>query len=137
MILHSMILFSAYTPSEHFSVHKLADGVYALIHKMGGMAIGNSGMVDLGDKTVIFDTFLSPQAAQEIPALAKKLKLSPIKYVVNSHYHNDHIRGNQVFSGQVRIISTRKTAELIKKNEPWKIVSKSTRGKLFFLLILC
>jgi len=104
--------------SDNFDVHELTDGVYALIHKFGGKAICNSGIIDLGDTTIVFDTFLSPIVAEEIPKIAKQLNLSPIKYVVNSHWHDDHIRGNQVFDEDVKIISTKRTTELIEKNEP-------------------
>jgi len=99
-------LFAELPESKHFKLEKLADGVYATIHKIGGHAICNAGIIDLGGKTVIFDTFLSPTAAKELLKIVKELKLSPIAYVVNSHYHNDHIRGNQVFGDNVIIIST-------------------------------
>ena len=110
--------------SQNFNLVKMAEGVYACIHKMGGKAICNAGIIDLGDGTIIFDTFLSPDAASEIPGLVIKLNLPPIKYVVNSHWHNDHIRGNQIFSKEVDIISTKKTAELIKINEPKEIAAE-------------
>jgi cyclase len=104
--------------SDNFEVYELADGVYALIHKLGGKAISNAGIVDLGDTTLVFDTFLSPLVAQEIPAVVSKLGLSPVKYVVDSHWHNDHIRGNQIFANDVKIISSKRTTELIEENAP-------------------
>lgn len=107
--------------SRNFEVIELTDGIYACINKIGGKAISNAGIVDLGNKTIVFDTFLSPMVADEIPEIVKKLNLSPIKYVVNSHWHNDHIRGNQIFSPEVVIMSTARTAELIKINEPLEI----------------
>lgn len=110
--------------SSNFDLVKLDKGVYACIHKIGGKAICNAGIVDLGDRTIIFDTFLSPLVAEEIPILVEKLGLSPIKYVINSHYHNDHVRGNQVFDEDVQIISTGKTAELIASEEPKAIAAE-------------
>jgi len=110
--------------SRNFEVIELADGIYACIHKLGGKAICNAGIVDLGDKTIIFDSFLSPFVADEIPEIVKKLNLSPIQYVVNSHWHNDHIRGNQIFSSEIDIISTTRTAELIKIKEPGEIAAE-------------
>lgn len=107
--------------SAHFEVHQLSEGVFACIHKFGGKAICNVGIIDNGKETIVFDTFLSPEAAEEIQNVVDFYGLSPIRYVVNSHAHNDHIRGNQVFSEEVDIISTAKTAELIHEWEKKEI----------------
>ena len=107
--------------STNFELIKLTGGVFACIHKIGGKAICNAGIIDNGEETIIFDTFLSPVTAEEIPDIIAHHGLSPIKYVVNSHFHNDHIRGNQVFEPGVTIISTKRTMELIKENEPDQI----------------
>ena len=52
--------------SRHFRLEQLADGVYAAIHSEGGEAIGNAGIVDLGDRTLVYDTFFTPQAAADL-----------------------------------------------------------------------
>ena len=81
-------------PSENFTVQQLAPGVWAAIHNdQYGKAICNAGIVDLGDKTLVFDPFMTPQAAKELRLLAEELTNRPVTMVVNSHYHNDHIRG--------------------------------------------
>jgi cyclase len=98
--------------SKHFRLQQLADGVYAAIHIDGGAAIGNAGIVDLGDRTLIYDTFLSPQAAEDLRIAAEALTGRPIDAVLNSHWHNDHIWGNQVFSANTDIISTEETRRL-------------------------
>jgi glyoxylase-like metal-dependent hydrolase (beta-lactamase superfamily II) len=103
--------------SEHFAIEKLSDGVYAVIHKTGGYAICNSGIIDLGDETLVFDCFISPKAAEDLKKAAEELTGNKVKYVVNSHFHNDHVRGNQVFA-DVQIISTQRTAELIEEITP-------------------
>ncbi|NNK73732.1 MAG: MBL fold metallo-hydrolase [Flavobacteriaceae bacterium] len=110
--------------SENFELVKLGDGVYSGIHKFGGKAICNVGIVDNGNETIIFDTFLSPDVATELIETVNNLDLSPIKYVVNSHSHNDHIRGNQVFPEDIKIISTTRTGELIEKWEPLDIAEE-------------
>jgi len=118
--------------STNFEVLKMGEGIYAVIHKSGGHAISNAGIVDLGDKTVIFDSFLSPFVAEELLDVVEKLKLSPVKYVVNSHYHSDHIRGNQSFADDVIIISTLKTRNMIIKEEPGQIQKDSVSAKKEF-----
>ena len=112
--------------SQNFDLIELSDGVYACINKFGGKAICNAGIIDLGNETLIFDTFLSPDAAKELISTVEKYKLSPIKYIVNSHYHNDHIRGNQIFSKNIDIISTARTAQLIKEKEPIEIEAEKS-----------
>jgi len=114
--------------SQHFDFIELTDGVYACIHKPGGKAICNVGIIDNGNETIIFDSFLSPEAAEEIPKIVDHYNLSPIRYVINSHYHNDHIRGNQVFDENVNIISTTVTSELIAEKEPLEIADEKEYG---------
>ncbi|MBT8205144.1 MAG: MBL fold metallo-hydrolase [Eudoraea sp.] len=107
--------------SDNFEFVELADGVYSCIHKFGGKATCNVGVVDNGKETLIFDSFLSPAVAQELSDAIAEIGLSPVKYVVNSHFHNDHIRGNQVFPYDVKIISTTATSKLIEEEEPLQI----------------
>ena len=51
----------SFSSSKHFRLEQLADGVYAAIHVLpdhrgqpsGGAAIGNAGIIDLGDRTLV------------------------------------------------------------------------------------
>ncbi len=99
--------------SKHFHLQQLTEGIYAALHTNGGWAVSNAGIVDLGDRTLIFDTFLTPRAAADLRAAAKSLTGRPATIVVNSHYHNDHIWGNQVFCPDADIVATAKTRHLI------------------------
>lgn len=99
--------------SRHFHLERLAEGVYAAMAIDGAGAMCNAGIVDLGDRTLIFDTFWTPEAGQDLRAAAEHLTGHAITYVINSHYNADHIHGNQVFSTETTIISTSRTRELI------------------------
>ena len=105
--------------SKNFSVQQLAPGVWAAIQNdKGGHAICNAGIVDLGDKTLVFDAFINPDAAVELKQTAEQLTHHHVAFVVNSHYHDDHIRGNQVFVPGASIISTVWTRNEMQKSEP-------------------
>jgi glyoxylase-like metal-dependent hydrolase (beta-lactamase superfamily II) len=104
--------------SPHFSIVHLGTGVDAVIHKPGGQAICNSGVVTLGGQVLVFDTFLSLNAANDLKSYIAGLGWGDVKYVVNSHYHNDHIRGNQVFDEEAWIISTVLIRDSIIKIDP-------------------
>ena len=99
--------------SKHFHLQQVGEGIFAAVHSNGGWAVSNAGIVDLGDRTLIFDTFLTPRAASDLRAAAESLTGRPATIVVNSHYHNDHIWGNQVFFPDADIVATAKTRNLI------------------------
>jgi len=100
--------------SRHFRLEQLASGVYAAIASDRGEAISNAGIVDLGDRVLVFDTFLTPDAGRDLRQAAEQITHRPVTFVINSHYHNDHIRGNQAFPEQVEIVATKETDCLIK-----------------------
>ena len=99
--------------SKHYQLFELIPGVYAAICGQRGAGIGNAGMVDLGDRVLVFDTFMTPQAAADLLAMSLELTGRQPDLVINSHYHNDHIWGNQVFLPQALILSSRHTYDLI------------------------
>jgi len=104
--------------SKNFTLQQLAPGVWAAIQNdKGGHAISNAGIIDLGNKTLVFDAFMNPDAAGELKQTAEQLTKHPIAFVINSHYHDDHIRGNQVFVPSAAIISTEWTKNEMQKAE--------------------
>ena len=90
----------------HFRLEQVAEGAWAAIALPDRAAVGNAGVVDLGGEMLVFDTSWTPAAARELA------ELGPVRWVVNSHWHGDHVRGNQVFE-EATIVSTRRTRELI------------------------
>jgi cyclase len=105
--------------SEHFEIKEVAEGVYAAIGTAGGAAYSNAGIVNLGDQTLVFDTFQTPQAAQDLKAAAEVLTGRPVGYVVISHSHADHWCGNQVFEPHVPILTTHATREQMPPSIGW------------------
>lgn len=101
--------------SNCFRLEALADGVYAAL---SGGPLTNAGMVDLGEEVLIFDAFMSPQAARDLLAAADHLIGKPVMLLVNSHYHADHVLGNYVFPISTTIVSTHPTRELIIERMP-------------------
>lgn len=100
--------------SEHFDLESLADGVFVAYATPHGGARSNAGIIDLGDRTVVFDTFVTPRAAADLKRAAEGLTPGPVTHVVNSHAHSDHFCGNQVFSSSTTILSTGPTRELMR-----------------------
>lgn len=100
--------------SKYFRLEALADGVYAAIAKPDeGGESSNAGIVDLGEFVLVFDAFTLPQAARDLLTAADRLIGKPVRFLINSHYHYDHILGNYVFPAETTVISTRPTREAI------------------------
>jgi glyoxylase-like metal-dependent hydrolase (beta-lactamase superfamily II) len=88
------------TPADAlpFTVKPLGNHVYAAIDAPKGGAGSNSGFVIGDDGVAVIDTFVNPAAAKQLLAEIQKLTKSPVKFVVNTHYHLDHVAGNGVFA---------------------------------------
>lgn len=94
---------------RNFSIQTVADGIYAAISNGGS----NAGIVNLGEQTLIFDTFTTVGAAKELKEVAKSLTGRPPSLVINSHAHADHYQGNVAFSNDAILISSSKTRHTI------------------------
>jgi glyoxylase-like metal-dependent hydrolase (beta-lactamase superfamily II) len=97
-------------PVRQYRLDEIADGVVAAIATPDGGGRGNAAIVRLNGQTLVFDTGMTPQAGEELCEVAETL--GPVRWVVNSHWHADHIRGNQAF-GDAEIVATTRTKELI------------------------
>jgi glyoxylase-like metal-dependent hydrolase (beta-lactamase superfamily II) len=85
--------------ARNFEVQKLADGVYGVIRKdLPGLMVDANNVLIINDEDVIVvDANGAPAITREVLAALRKLTDKPVKYVINTHYHDDHIRGNQVY----------------------------------------
>jgi cyclase len=97
---------------DHVTIEPVADGVWAALHRAGGWAVGNAGIVDLGGATLLFDACLTPQAFAEVVAASRELTGREPTYLALSHFHNDHVRGAQLLP-DVPLLATRRTRALL------------------------
>jgi cyclase len=81
-----------------YRLQPAGNGVWAAIASDDGLSGGNAGFV-VGDNGVaVIDTFQDPRAAEALLADIRKVTRLPIRFVVNTHYHLDHVNGNDVFA---------------------------------------
>lgn len=87
------------TVARNFDVQKLAEGVYAVVRKEppGFMVDANNVFIINDDDVVVVDSNGAPSISKEVLAVLRRLTSKPVKYVINTHWHDDHIRGNQVY----------------------------------------
>src|ERR1041384_4467411 len=85
-----------------FTLKPLGHGIYAAIDNSKGEAGANAGFVVGDEAVVVVDTFENAAAAQALLGEIRMLTKMPIKFVVNTHYHLDHVAGNAVFAKEDR-----------------------------------
>lgn len=97
---------------EHYRFEALADGVHFGRARAEGTGLCNTGIVDLGGATLLFDTSLTLRSARELEASSERLTGRRPTFAANSHWHLDHTLGNQQLVPRT-IYATRRTAELL------------------------
>lgn len=105
------------TARDPLKLDELADGVhvyaapYELLAPENGGAICNMGVV-IGDEAVaVIDTGNSVLTGKRLREAVRGLTDKPVRYVVNTHMHPDHVLGNAAFRGEgdaVRFVAHRK-----------------------------
>jgi len=82
-----------------FAVERIAEGVYALIRREPASTwfTPNNVFVVGRSSVVVVDSNISSEHTREVLDALRKLTDKPIKYVVNTHWHEDHIIGNRVY----------------------------------------
>ena len=77
-------------------VEKVADNLYVAI----GYGIANSIMIEGEDGLIIVDTMTTNEEARQVLAEFRKISAKPIKAIIYTHSHPDHVFGSQVFAAE-------------------------------------
>jgi cyclase len=97
---------------RHYAFEEIRDGVFFGKARREGNALSNTGLVDLGNSTLVFDTSLTLHSAKEIRDASERTTRRFPSLSVNSHWHLDHTLGNQVF-GDRPIYASKRTLEIL------------------------
>lgn len=100
---------------EGLTMEALAPGVYAFRPTTEAFeawrALSNSGAVVLEDGLLLYDSHLSPALVEEALTKLRAVSDKPLRYVVHSHFHGDHVGGAWAYARGVEIISHTWTRE--------------------------
>jgi cyclase len=81
-----------------FQLKLIGPNIWAAIDDAKGDAGANAGFVVGDDGVAVIDTFENEAAAKALLGQIHGLTHLPIKFVINTHYHLDHVAGNRVFA---------------------------------------
>lgn len=86
----------AYSQEFHKELIRVTDDVYVAV----GFGMANCTMVVGRDGVIIIDTLESTSAAREVLRQFRTVTDKPVKAIIYTHSHRDHIGGTSVFAGQ-------------------------------------
>src|SRR5260370_11759242 len=89
------------TPSAQLTINKVKDDLYEIEGDGGNVAvyITSEGVILVDDKY--------ERDYDQIMARIKSVTPLPVKYILSTHYHEDHSGGNTKFLPTAEVISTR------------------------------
>jgi cyclase len=98
LLLSAALAFPAAQLHAQVRTEKVADGVWA-VHPPDELRFDNSNSVVIlmDDGVFVVDTQNSPLAARAVLAAIRGLTDRPVHWVLNTHWHGDHVQGNEVY----------------------------------------
>jgi glyoxylase-like metal-dependent hydrolase (beta-lactamase superfamily II) len=80
-------------------MQKLTDGVYAFFRKEPPSLWfnPNNGLIVGKRYAIVIDSNISSEYTKEVLEAIRKITDKPVRYVINTHWHEDHIIGNHVY----------------------------------------
>jgi len=79
-------------------MRRVADGVYVALQPASQrFDDSNATIVLLTDGVLVIDTQNSPARARQVIAAIRDLTALPVRWVVNTHWHGDHVQGNEAY----------------------------------------
>ena len=82
-----------------FSVTKLRDNVFTVMRTdPPGLAVeSNSGFIECADYVIVVDAQSNDATTSQVLAQLRLYTNKPVRYLVNTHWHDDHIVGTRVY----------------------------------------
>lgn len=84
---------------NRYRLNQLTPDIYTMTWELvpGAPAIGNSTFIIGATDVIVVDSGFSKSAGDVILAALRQITTKPVSAVINTHWHGDHIFGNQVF----------------------------------------
>lgn len=93
--------------------------------------ISNAGFVVTKDGVVVIDALGSPALAEELLAQIRRITPLPVRHVILTHYHADHIYGLQTFKAAGATVIAQRAAGEYLNSETAAQRLKASRDELF------
>jgi glyoxylase-like metal-dependent hydrolase (beta-lactamase superfamily II) len=114
----------------------LAEGVYAWI---GAGGDSNAGAIDTPDGILAIDAQQNERLARAFAGALREQLGKPLRGLINTHYHADHIAGNSAIGGNGPILAHERTLAKLetllgptRSGGSWTVTDIATKAALFY-----
>jgi cyclase len=117
MLVGAWVAYTQNQPAQPLKIQKLKDDLY-VIQVAQGVGGGNVAVYVTSEGVILVDDMFERNYA-DIMTLVKTVSDKPVKYVLNTHQHDDHAGGNVKFLPEAEVIAHRNVrANMVKLNQP-------------------
>jgi len=109
LIVILLLFFAADSQSQELKLQKVTKHLYMI--SGGG---GNVAFLVTEEGVLVVDSMSSPNQGKELVAKIQQVTDKPIKYLIYTHHHLDHVLGSQSFPTSIEIISHKNTLKNMK-----------------------
>ena len=93
--------------------------------------ISNAAFVVTSEGVVVIDGLGSPALAEELIAAIRKVTPQPVRYVIVTHYHADHVYGLQAFKALGATVVAHRAGQAYLNSETAQLRLVASREELF------
>ena len=100
------------TATYKSGVIEVADNVYAYIQEN---CATNAGFIVSDEGVMVIDSLMTPTLAGKLYTAVRNVTKAPIRFLINTHFHGDHVFGNQYFQPAPIVAHVNCREELMEK----------------------
>jgi glyoxylase-like metal-dependent hydrolase (beta-lactamase superfamily II) len=108
----------------------MVQGVSALGSPANRNFISNAAFVVTPDGVLVVDALGSPELARELLEEIRRITPAPVRYVVVTHYHADHVYGLQAFKAAGATVIAHRDGQLYLNSETAALRLQASREEL-------
>ena len=120
-LLFPVAAFSETLAPQGYKTAQVADGIFAFIadEPKTGVVQGNIVLVIGDNESILIDSGQYPTLAEQIAKEVSALTPKPVRHLINTHWHGDHILANHVFRKHfpgLKVLAHAETKKFADKN---------------------
>jgi len=97
-LLPALLCCALATLAAPIDLQQVAPGVYSALQPFADRFNDSNSAIIIGsDSVIVVDTQTTLTATRGILDQIRKLSNKPVRFVINTHWHGDHVQGNQIY----------------------------------------